>query len=310
MSSISTANITAKIKPLTAIIVDDEPLALEGLKLRLQKIPEIEIIGEASDGDQAIALCHEHCPDVLFLDLHLPGLNGLEVVQVLQADILPMIVFVSAYDEYALDAFELNAIDYVLKPANLGRLKKTVARLLAKRHPAQLIPQQEQGSDGQESLEHVSQQQQSNEREKFRLLAALEKSSGIAVAELEDWLTTDQPLPTSFCQELIIKNSDNERVFVAVDTIRWIDAAGDYMCVHTEAETHIVRITMKKLVEQLDQRMFKRIHKSTLVNVQFIKGIRSLRNSESLVSLSEDIQLKVSRNYNAAIQALIKDKQI
>ena len=115
-------------KPLTAIIVDDEPLALEGLRLRLEKLPEINVIAEASDGDEAIHLCQTLCPDVLFLDLRLPGLNGIEVVQALQADIMPMVVFVSAYGEYALEAFELNAIDYVLKPANLGRLQKTVLK--------------------------------------------------------------------------------------------------------------------------------------------------------------------------------------
>ncbi len=269
---------------LTAIIVDDEPLALEGLRLRLVNIPEIKVIAEASDGDQAIALTHELCPDVLFLDLKLPGLNGIEVVQALQSDILPMIVFVSAYGEYAIDAFELNAIDYVLKPANLGRLKKTVERLLAKHNV---------------DSTH-------KDREKFKLLQALGDASGVSISELEDWLETDSPLPTSFCQELVIKNSDNENVFVPVNSIRWIDAAGDYMCVHTETETHIVRITMKKLESQLDERLFKRIHKSTLVNINCIKSIRALRNSESVLQLGDDIQLKVSRNYSSAIQELLE----
>lgn len=275
------------VKTLSAIIVDDEPLALEGLRLRLEKIPEINVIAEASDGDQAIALCHELCPDVLFLDLRLPGLNGIEVVQALQSDILPMIVFVSAYGEYALDAFELNAIDYVLKPANLGRLKKTVGKLLTKHSP----------------------ENSNKDREKFKLLQALVETSGIPISELENWLESDSPLPTSFCQELVIKNSDNEKVFLPVNTIRWIDAAGDYMCVHTDKETHILRITMKKLATQLDERMFKRIHKSTLVNVNSIKSIRSLRNSESILDLGDDIQLKVSRNYSSVIQQLIESKQ-
>lgn len=277
---------------LTAIIVDDEPLALEGLRLRLEKIPEIKVIAEASDGDQAIQLCHELCPDVLFLDLQLPGLNGIEVVQALQSDVLPMVVFVSAYGEYALDAFELNAIDYVMKPANLGRLKKTVDRLLAKHQP--------------ESLAKDS----TKDSEKFKLLQALGESSGIAISELETWLESDNPLPTSFCQELVIKNSDNEKVLLPVKEIRWIDAAGDYMCVHTQTETHIVRITMKKLVSQLDKRIFNRIHKSTLVNINCIKSIRALRNSESIVELGDDIQLKVSRNYSSAIQKLLESKQL
>ncbi len=277
-------------QPLTAIIVDDEPLALEGLRLRLEKIPELTVIAEAGDGDHAIQLCQALEPDVLFLDLQLPGLNGLEVVQALQSDILPMIVFVSAYGEFALDAFELNAIDYVLKPANLGRLKKTVARILERRSPGNIDKEQA--------------------KEKYKLLKALGESSGVAISELENWLDSDEPLPSAFCQELVIKNSDNEKVFLPVTDIRWIDAAGDYMCVHTDHETHILRITMKKLENQLDERVFKRIHKSTLVNVNCIKSIRALRNSESILELGEDIHLKVSRNYSSAIQALIESKKI
>ncbi|MEW6990159.1 LytR/AlgR family response regulator transcription factor [Colwelliaceae bacterium 6441] len=273
-------------KPLTAVIVDDEPLALEGLRLRLEKIPELQVIAEASDGDQAIQLCRELSPDVMFLDLQLPGLNGIEVVQSLQSDTLPVIVFVSAYGEFALDAFELNAIDYVLKPANLGRLKKTVERIIEQRNP------------------------ETSNKEKYKLLKALGESSGVSISELEQWLDSDEPLPTSYCQELVIKNSDNERIFLPVKKIRWIDAAGDYMCVHTETETHIVRITMKKLESQLDERVFKRIHKSTLVNVNCIKSIRPLRNSESILELGGEVQLKVSRNYNTAIQALVESKQM
>ncbi|WP_042148564.1 MULTISPECIES: LytTR family DNA-binding domain-containing protein [unclassified Pseudoalteromonas] len=270
----------------SAIIVDDEPLALEGLKLRLEKIPQINVIAQATDGDQAIQLCHELCPDILFLDLQLPGLNGIEVVQVLQSDILPMIVFVSAYGEYAIDAFELNAIDYVLKPANLSRLKKTVERIIHRRSP-----------------HHT-------DKEKYKLLKALEESSGLAISELEEWLESDSELPTNYCQELVIKNSDNEKVFLSVKEIRWIDAAGDYMCVHTANETHIVRVTMKKLANQLDERIFKRIHKSTLVNINCIKRIRSMRNNESILELGDDIQLKVSRNYSNAIQELLDSKQL
>ncbi|TPH12133.1 LytR/AlgR family response regulator transcription factor [Litorilituus lipolyticus] len=275
---------------LTAVIVDDEPLALEGLKLRLEKIPELKVIAQASDGDQAIQLCHELSPDVLFLDLQLPGLNGIEVVQALQSDILPMVVFVSAYGEYALDAFELNAIDYVLKPANLGRLQKTVERILARRSP-----------------ENVDKEQA---KEKYKLLKALGESSGVAISELEEWLNTDGPLPSAYCKELVIKNSDNEKVFLPVKDIRWIDAAGDYMCVHTDTETHIVRITMKKLESQLDDKVFKRIHKSTLVNIHCIKSVKALRNSESVLELGDNVQLKVSRNYSSAIQQLVESKQL
>ena len=231
-------------------------------------------------------MCQTLCPDVLFLDLRLPGLNGIEVVQALQADIMPMVVFVSAYGEYALEAFELNAIDYVLKPANLGRLQKTVERILQRIEP------------------------KDSSNEKFKLLRALGETSGLAVTELENWLATDLPLPTLFNQELVIKNSDNEKVFLPIKAIRWIDAAGDYMCVHTANETHVVRITMKKLVSQLDPKVFSRIHKSTLVNVNCIKSIKPLRNSESILDLGDDVQLKVSRNFSSSIQTIVESKQL
>ncbi len=273
-------------RPLTAIIVDDEPLAIEGLKLRLANIPEIKVVAEACDGDQAIKLCHSLTPDVLFLDLNLPGLNGIEVVQAIQSDILPMIVFVSAHGEYALEAFELNAIDYVLKPANLGRLKKTVQRLIEKYEPV------------------------NSNKEKYRLLQALGETSGLGIAELQDWLKSEQPLPSAYSTELVIKNDNLEKVFLSTSEIRWIDAAGDYMCIHTNSQTHIVRITMKKLASQLDPKVFVRIHKSTLVNVNCIKRIKALRNSESLLELGNDIKLKVSRNYSPNIQQLVNSKSI
>jgi two-component system LytT family response regulator len=273
-------------KQLTAVIVDDEPLALEGLSLRLAKIPEIKVIGEAENGDEAIKLCQTLEPDVLFLDLQLPGLNGIEVVQAMQADTLPMIVFVSAYSEYAIEAFELNAIDYVLKPANLGRLQKTVERILERKNPHQA------------------------EKEKFKLLHALGETSGLEVSELEEWLETDEPLPISSNQEIVIKNSDNEKVLVPVKEIKWVDAAGDYMCVHTDKDTHVLRITMKKLQSLLDEKQFARIHKSTIVNLNHVISIKPLRNNESIITLSDDIELKVSRNYSPVLQNFIAEKPV
>jgi two-component system LytT family response regulator len=267
---------------LTAIVVDDEPLAIEGLKLRLEQIPQISVIGQASNGDDAIKMCQELCPDVIFLDLKMPGLNGIEVVQAMQSDVLPIVVFVSAYGEYALDAFELNAIDYVLKPANLGRLKKTVERILER--------------------------QDSATTDKGKLLKALEQSSGVSISELEEWLDSNKPLPTAFAQELVIKVGDHQRIFLPVNDIRWIDAAGDYMCIHTPEETHVVRITMKKLEEKLDPQVFVRIHKSTLVNIHYIKSVKSHRNSECIVILDENVNLKASRNYSAKIHELVKSK--
>ncbi len=273
-------------KKLTAVIVDDEPLALEGLALRLAKIPEIKVIGQAQNGDEAIKLCQSLSPDVLFLDLQLPGLNGIEVVQAMQSDTIPMIVFVSAYSEYAIEAFELNAIDYVLKPANLGRLQKTVSRILERKNPHQA------------------------EKEKFKLLYALGETSGLEISKIEEWLETEDPLPISSNQEIVIKNGDNEKVFVPVKEIKWVDAAGDYMCVHTDNDTHVLRITMKKLESLLDEKQFARIHKSTIVNLNHVISVKPLRNNESIVALNGNVELKVSRNYSLALQNFVAGRPI
>jgi two-component system LytT family response regulator len=199
---------------------------------------------------------------------------------------MPLVVFVSAYSKYALDAFELNAIDYIMKPASLGRLQKTIERIRER-----LSPQQ-------------------RDLEKFRLLKALGQTSGVDISELEEWLQDiNKPFPSSFRHELVIKNSDNEKVFVAVKDIRWIDAAGDYMCIHTPKENYIVRITMKKLASELDESMFQRIHKSTLVNMHCVKSIQALRNNESMLDLGDDVKLKVSRNYSEAVKKILDSRK-
>lgn len=271
---------------LTAIIVDDEPLAVEGLRLRLERIDAVDVIAEANDGATAIRHCRQLEPDILFLDLQLPDLSGLEVVQCLQSDNMPMVVFVTAHSEYAVEAFEMNAIDYILKPANLGRLEKTIEKI-----------KERSLTTGDSNHKH-------------RLLRALEHSSGVAVDQLEDWLEKRggqiSQLPKN---ELVIKNTDNEQVFLPMDDIRWIDAAGDYMCIHTQTENYIVRMTMKALEQKLHENFFQRIHKSTLVNIKSVKSIQRLRNNESLLDLGGEITLKVSRNYSDVIHKIIAQRQ-
>ncbi len=271
---------------ITAVIVDDEPLAREGLKLRLARVSDVTVVAEAGDGETAIKHCHALNPDIVFLDLQLPGMNGLDVVKALQGDCMPMIVFVTAHSQFAVEAFEMNAIDYILKPVNLERLEKTLQRIKLRLQP--------QAEDGQ----------------KYRLLKALEQSSGLNLDQLETWLDTGggqlSQLPKN---ELMIKNHNNEQVFVAVESIRWIDAAGDYMCIHTDSENYIVRMTMKALEQRLSEHLFQRIHKSTLVNTRVIKSIQRLRNNESLLDLGDSVTLKVSRNYSDAIHKIISHRQ-
>ncbi|MBN8429422.1 response regulator transcription factor [Microbulbifer salipaludis] len=266
---------------LRTLLADDEPLALEGLRLRLSQIEEIEIVGECGSGEEAIELNARLAPDLIFLDMEMPGLNGLEVVEELRAASAPTVVFVTAYDTYAVEAFELRAEDYLVKPASLGRLKQAVERVVQRRAA---LP------------EHDNSQE--------KLLTALHNVSGISRTELEDWLESDAPLPASFPEKLEIKNSDNETVMVPTAAIDWVDAAGDYMCIHACGETHILRITLKKLQELLNPRVFFRIHKSTIVNADRVRKIIPLRNTECQLVLDGDVQLKASRNFREQVQAL------
>ncbi|MCA0900259.1 MULTISPECIES: LytR/AlgR family response regulator transcription factor [Microbulbifer] len=265
---------------LNTLLVDDEPLALEGLRLRLSQIDQVEIIGECSSGEEAIELNNMLKPDLIFLDMEMPGINGLEVVEELRTCSDPIIIFVTAYDKYAVDAFELNADDYLVKPASLGRLKQAIDRAQQRHVPL--------ANDGCQE----------------KLMAALHDVSGISMPELEEWLDSDVPLPSGYPDKLEIKNSDNETVMVPTGSIDWIDAAGDYMCIHAAGETHILRITLKKLQQLLNPKLFFRIHKSTIVNAERVSKIIPLRNTECILVLDGDIQLKASRNFKDQVHAL------
>lgn len=271
---------------IRTLLVDDEVLAIEGLRIRLEKFEEIKIVGECFNGEDALRLYYELLPDLVFLDLKMPGLSGLGVVQAMQADHMPMIIFVTAYSESAIEAFELGAIDYLLKPISLGRLKQSIERVIKKKSNSDL------------------------RYNKKRLINALGESSGICISELEEWLQTDEPLPANYPQIITIKKSDNTKILVPVAKINWIDAAGDYMCIHTDEETHVLRITMKKLEQLLDPISFLRIHKSTIVNFNKVEQVIPQKNAECILQLSESTRLKVSRNYYAQIKKVLDSRTI
>ena len=259
---------------MRVVIADDEPLALELLAELLGKDADLQIVARASGGRAALAAIREHRPDLVFLDIEMPGITGFEVVESLQADDhMPLVVFVTAFDAYAVDAFDVNAVDYVLKPVEIERLQRAVARA------------RERAVDGS----------------KERLLRA------IAAAGIRD----GNPMVTEALNELPevvgrlpVRRGDSVEL-LELDDIDWVDAAGDYMCVHAQGETHILRCTMKQLSDRLSLGPFARIHRSTLVNLNKIRRITPLPKGECMLHLSEDTQLKVSRNYRSAVQHLL-----
>lgn len=262
---------------LRTIIVDDESLARRGLTLRLHDNTALDLIMECSNGPEALAAIAQHSPDLVFLDIQMPGMDGFEVIRRLQADNMPLVIFVTAFDEYAIDAFEVNAVDYVLKPIDDERLAAAIARALEQREQLGLMDQ------------------------KRNLVQACMQLTGANESAIEE--IADGSAGT-FPDKISIKDGD-ETTLVPVTDIDWVDAAGDYMCVHAGGTTHIMRITMKQLEALLNPVHFLRIHRSTIVNSERISSAQSIANGEYLLTLQDDSRLKVSRSYRDKIRDLV-----
>jgi two-component system LytT family response regulator len=262
---------------LSTIIVDDESLARRGLKLRLAEMEGVEVLAECRSGREAISAIRELKPDLIFLDIQMPGLNGFDVVHELQSDHMPMIVFVTAYDQYAVKAFDIHAVDYVLKPLDDVRLEEAVTRARNRLTDTAAADQ------------------------KQRLLEVIIELTGKSETTIEEML---QSHDAGYADKLIIKDGPDV-ILLPTRDIEWVDAAGDYMCVHANGETHVMRSTMKDLESQLDPRVFKRIHRSTLVNLERIVKLSSHINGEFFLMLDCGASLKMSRTYRDSVAHLL-----
>ena len=258
---------------LKTLIVDDESLARRGLAHRLKNIADIEIVGEASNGREALALIKEKSPDLVFLDIQMPGISGFEVVQQLDIKTMPVILFLTAYDEYAVQAFEANALDYILKPIDEERLHQVLEKVRDNLNQKRAVIQKRQ------------------------LLELVSQFSGETIssfAELEEKNVADfVPKEPS---RLAIRDA-GRTTWVNQDDIEWIDAAGDYMCVQAQGTTYIMRKTMKELEKELDESILQRIHRSTIVNIKHVREMESHINGEYFLTLESGHRVKLSRTY-------------
>ena len=266
---------------LKVIVVDDEPLARRGMLVRLADFPELNIVAQCSNGEEAVAAIREHQPDAVFLDVEMPGLDGfgvLKQLQQLQID-LPYVVFVTAYDHYALNAFEVQALDYVLKPVEKERLAAAVGKL-TKNFEAK-----------------------DDQRHKGQLAAVVAQLTGEKTDQILQRLDQSQPVMNDRFPEAISIKDSGEITRVPVSAIEWVDAAGDYMCIHTrDGQTHILRRTMKELELELDPRLFVRVHRSAIVNVHTIAKLQMLANGEHQLMLTNGQAVKVSRSYKDRVK--------
>jgi two-component system, LytTR family, response regulator len=264
-------------RKLRTLLVDDEALSRRGLELRLKMAGDIELIGQCTNGREALNAIRDQKPDLVFLDIQMPGLSGFDVLAELQPHELPMIVFVTAYDRFAVQAFEARAIDYVLKPVDDVRLAATLT------HVRELWEQRAAVAE-RNQLVH--------------LLAELRGSGEIEPGE-------QQTPQTQTPNWLPIRNG-RETVRVPVQSIEWVDAAGDYLCIHASGHTHILRATMREMENLLDPRLFQRVHRSTIVNLTRVKSLRAHMNGEYFLRLEGGQELKLSRTYRDKVEYFLK----
>ena len=263
-------------------IVDDELLSRRGIALRLHEAPEFEVVAECSNGREAVGTLQRERPDLVFLDIQMPGLSGFDVLAHLPRDVLPLVVFVTAYDQYAVRAFEAHAVDYLLKPIDDRRFDTTLERV----RQSALV---RDAADQRDRL--------------MEIVAEITGSGEIGLEELLEHGTA--ALGVRQPQVLPIRQG-RKTVRVPIPAIQWVDAAGDYMCVHAEGDTHILRGTMKELEEILDPRLFQRVHRSTIVNLRFVKSLRAHMNGEYFLTLEGGQELKLSRTYRDKVEHFLE----
>lgn len=255
---------------IRAIVVDDEPIARRGVRLLLEREPDVEIVGEAAGGREAVDLIRRTRPDLAFLDVQMPECDGFQMLTEVGLGAAPAIVFVTAYDEYALRAFEVNAVDYLLKPYDDARFAAALqrAREAVRRRQAEVV-----------------------DARLFQLLNYLQSASRAPREEHSD--------------RILVKSS-GEIFFLKGEEIDWIEAEGDYMKFHVGGKTHLMRETMARLEARLDPKRFIRIHRSTIVNVDRMRKLSPSFAGEYAVVLNDGTKLKLSRGYHERIATLLK----
>ncbi len=252
---------------MRALIVDDEPLARRGVALRLRKFKDVEIVGECEDGQSAVERILERSPDVVFLDIQMPGMDGFEVLRALPGESLPAIIFLTAYEQHVLRAFDVHALHYLLKPVDDARFAAAVSR----------------ARDLVDSTLKADMAQ--------RVMKMLGRSSD------------------GFASRFTVQTGPRIHIVIAED-VQWIGAAGDYVELHVNGRSFLLRETMTSLEQRLDPAKFIRIHRSRIVQARVIVELRSIENREFMVRLSDDSEHRSSRTYSDRIERWLSSGRI
>jgi two-component system LytT family response regulator len=255
---------------IRALIVDDEPLARQRLRLLAQDEPDLECVGECSNGAEAIEAIRRNPPDLVFLDVQMPEMDGFAVLENIPRDRLPAIVFTTAFDKHAVRAFEIHALDYLLKPIEPNRFKAAVARV----------------------REHLRTQQTSSAAQGLLELLASRKGQ---VA----------PQATQYLTRLTIRNEDKVAVIKTAD-IDTIESAGNYVSVNVGKESHILRETLNALETQLDPESFLRVSRSAIINLDRVKELQPMFKGEHIIVLQNGKRLAMTRGLLREVEQALK----
>ena len=261
---------------IRTLIVDDEKLAIQGLQLRLEPYSDVEIIGTCANGREAIRAIKTEKPDLVFLDIQMPGFDGFSVVGGVMDIEPPLFVFVTAYEEHAIRAFEANAVNYLMKPVDEDKLADTLDRVRTR----------------------LTEKRSADEARKLQNVLA-----EVAPDAIENMPAEDE---NAGRYERMINIKDRGQIFrVDVESIEHIEAAGDYMCIYTGDNSLILRETMKDLERRLDPRVFQRVHRSTIVNLDQVHQVKPHTNGECFLVLGSGAEVKVSRSYRDVVARFV-----
>jgi two-component system, LytTR family, response regulator len=255
---------------IRTLIVDDEPLAREGIRIQLARHPDVEVVAECASGREAVRMIEEVQPDLVFLDVQMPGLDGFGLIEAVGAEQMPVVVFVTAHDAHALRAFEAHALDYVLKPIDRERFEQALTR--ARRR----LEKDRYGAVGQ------------------RLSAALAEIGGGRAADPADVIPSPPDRQTA---DRFLVASGHRRRVVSAAAIDWVEAESDHVRLHVGGESYLLRLSLANLEARLDPQRFVRVHRSTIVNVDRIGELLPYSNREYIAVLHDGTRLKVSRSY-------------
>ncbi len=249
---------------LRTLIVDDELHSRKKIRAFLQEHPEFQVVGECADGEKAVASICALKPDLIFLDVQIPGRDGFEVLDCLTEKLSPAVIFVTAFDKYAVRAFEVRALDYLLKPFNKARFSEALNRFRERRTRLN-------GIDRKQELRAALQEIQRESRDHERILV----------------------------------KSGSRIIFLRKGLIEWVEAQGDYVKLHIGKESHMLRETMTAALQRLDPNRFVRIHRSRIVNLDYVREIRPLWGGDYSVLMRDGTELTMSRTYRTGLQAAL-----